>query len=191
MTERPESVEPPKVAVFLVGNKLMYDDGAAPALYEMIAARLDPAPSVRLYDVGCMTLDMLPYVEECDVLITVDAADVEGEEPGTVFRYVPDDLARIQRALPSLHDLRLADLFDTAALLGYRAQGMCFGIQVENRSPSSMAIGLTPSVRAALPRLFEALSAELAGLGVPFVDRATGRCVTGPLPEGFWEGSQG
>ncbi len=191
MTERPESVEPPKVAVFFVGNKLMYDDGAACALYEMIAERFDAAPSVRLYDVGCLTLDMLPYVDACDVLITVDAAEAEGGEPGAIYRYAPDDLARTRQALASLHDLRLADLFDTAALLGYRAQGVCFGIQVENRSPSSMSIGLTPAVRAALPHLFEALSAELAGLGVPFVDRATGRRVTGSLPEGFWEDSQG
>lgn len=190
MSEYPGNVEPPEVAVFFVGNKLMHDDGAACALYEMIAERFDAAPSVRLYDVGCLTLDMLPYVDECDVLITVDAVDAEGEEPGTVFRYAPDDLARTQQALASLHDLRLADLFETAALLGYRAQGVCFGIQVENRSPSSMSIGLTPSVRAALPHLFEALSAELAGLGVPFVERATGRCVAGPLPEGYWEGSQ-
>ncbi len=180
---------PPRVAVFFVGNKLMLDDGAAAILYEMIAERFDAEPSVRLYDVGCMSLDMLSYVDACDVLITIDAVDSADGVPGTIFRYTPDDLARTQKALSSLHDLRLADLFDTAALLGYRAQGVCFGVQVENRSPSSMAIGLTPEVQAALPRLFEALSAELARLGVPFIERATGKPVVGPLPDGYWEGA--
>ncbi len=154
---------PPRVAVFFVGNKLMLDDGAAAILYEMIAERFDAAPSVRLYDVGCMSLDMLSYVDACDVLITIDAVDSADGVPGTIFRYTPDDLARTQKALSSLHDLRLADLFDTAALLGYRAQGGMFrraggkpiSLQHGYRFDPGGASGASPSVRGAFGRAGE------------------------------------
>lgn len=174
----------PRIAVFCVGNKLLLDEGVGPAVYEEVMARYDMPETVTFHDVGCMSLDMLPYVEECDAIITVDAADATGCEPGTVLRYKPDDLVRSSNAMASLHDLRLADLFDRAALLGYKAEGVCFGMQVENMSPAQMTIGLTPRVHEALPRLVEAVAAELAHRGVPLVDRATGCAVTGPRAEG-------
>ncbi|NPD32169.1 hydrogenase maturation protease [Eggerthellaceae bacterium zg-997] len=171
----------PRVAVFFVGNRLQLDDGAGPALYDLIEERFTPHPNVSLFDAGCLTAGMAQEVGRCDVLITVDCADQPGERPGTIFRYRPDDLRRREGGMVSLHDMGLADLFDIAALMGYRAEGLCLGVQAQNRSPAQFVEGLTPEVHAALPRLFEALSAELAGRGVPFTDQVTGRPVTGPV----------
>lgn len=54
-------------AVFFVGNRLMLDDGVGPAAYDEILAGYDIPENVTLVDVGCMSLDMLPYVERCDL----------------------------------------------------------------------------------------------------------------------------
>ena len=62
-------------AVFFVGNRLMLDDGVGPAAYDEILAGYDIPENVTLVDVGCMSLDMLPYVERCDLILTVDAVD--------------------------------------------------------------------------------------------------------------------
>ena len=174
------SGETPRVAVIFVGNKLYLDDGLGPAAYEDVVAQFEPAPGVELFDVGCLSMDMLPYVDACDVIITVDAVEGTHDEAGTVYRYAPEDLARPVQARTSLHDMRLGDLFASAALLGYEAKGVCLGMQVENMNPGEMVIGLTPKVAASLPLLIETLAAELARLGVPFTDKATGLPVVGP-----------
>ena len=150
-----------RAAVFCVGNRLMLDEGVGPAVYDTVLRDYDVPANVRIFDVGCMSMDMLNFVDECDVVLTVDAVDGTGDEPGTVYRFPPDAMARHTGAMQSLHDLKLVDLFDAASLLGYSAEGFCLGMQIENMSPEEYTVGLTPKVHAALPLLVEAVVAEL------------------------------
>lgn len=159
------------IAVFCVGNKLMLDDGVGPAAYEELLARYEFPDNVALYDLGCLSLDMIEQVRDFDVILTVDAVDGTDAEPGTVFRFQPDAMARHSGATASLHDLKLVDLFDAATLLGYEAEGLCLGMQVENASPAFATVGLTPKVHAALPLLVETVAGELARLGSPLTPR--------------------
>ncbi len=161
-----------RIAVFCVGNKLMFDDGVGPAVYEELLTRYDIPDNVELFDLGCLSLNMIERVREYDVIITVDAVDGTDADPGTVFRFEPDAMARHSGATASLHDLKLVDLFDAAALLGYEAEGLCLGMQVENPSPAVVTVGLTPKVDAALPLLVETVAGELARLGSPLRARA-------------------
>lgn len=166
LQQRPPEEQPGIIAVLCVGNKLMLDDGVGPAVYEELVSRYEIPEKVQLYDIGCLSMDMLFVVDACDMVITVDAVDGTDAEPGTVFRFQPDAMARHSGATASLHDLKLIDLFDAATLLGYSAEGLCLGMQVENPSPSEVTIGLTPKVHAALPLLVETVVAELYKLGV-------------------------
>lgn len=161
-----------RIAVFCVGNKLMLDDGVGPAVYEELLTRYDIPDNVELFDLGCLSLNMIERVREYDVIITVDAVDGTDADPGTVFRFEPDAMARHSGATASLHDLKLVDLFDAAALLGYEAEDLCLGMQVENPSPAVVTVGLTPKVDAALPLLVETVAGELARLGSPLRARA-------------------
>ncbi|WP_101722185.1 hydrogenase maturation protease [Eggerthella timonensis] len=163
---------PRSIAVFCVGNKLMLDDGVGPAVYEELLKRYEIPDNVELFDLGCLTLNMIERVREYDVIITVDAVDGTDAEPGTVFRFEPDAMARHTGANASLHDLKLVDLFDAATLLGYEAEGLCLGMQVENPSPAMVTVGLTPKVDAALPLLVETVAGELARLGSPLRTRS-------------------
>lgn len=165
---------PRSIAVMCVGNKLMLDDGVGPAVYEELLERYEIPDNVQLFDVGCLSLDMLPQVRDFDLVITVDAVDGTDAEPGTVFRFQPDAMARHSGAAASLHDLKLVDLFDAALLLGYEAQGLCLGMQVQNSSPSVVTVGLTPKVHAALPLLVETVAGELARAGSPLRPRVRG-----------------
>ncbi len=166
-----------KIAVFCVGNKLYLDDGVGPAVYEEVLARYDIPENVAFHDVGCMSMDMIESVRESDLIITVDAVDGTGAAPGTVFRFSPQDMARNVQARTSLHDMRLADLFDAAALLGYSCEGVCLGLQVQNRNPVEFVVGLTLQVYDALPLLIDALLAELARNESPLVDKRSGKPV--------------
>lgn len=165
------------IAVLCVGNRLMLDEGVGPAVYDELVRAYELPDSVMLRDVGCMGLDMLELVNACDYLVTVDALDGTGQPPGTVLEFAPEDVARHSGAMASLHECKLIDLFDAAALLGYEAEGRCFGMQVENMSPAELTVGLTPAVYEALPRLVETVLACLVGRGVPVRVRATGELV--------------
>lgn len=167
------------IAVFCVGNRLHLDDGVGPAVYDEVLKRFDVPEGVQLFDLGVLTMDMIGYIDECDAVITVDAIEFSGEPAGTVLRGTPQDMAQSLGANMSLHDLRLVDLFDAAVLLGYDAEGVCLGVQVENTQPEILTEDLTPSVRAALPLLVETLAAELARLGKPLIDKETGKPYTG------------
>ena len=164
-----------KIAIFCVGNRLHLDDGVGPAAYDAVLERFDIPDEIELFDLGVLTMDMINYVDTCDAVITVDAIEHSGEAVGTVLRGTPQELAKAQGAAISLHDLRLVDLFDAALLLGYEAEGICLGVQVENTEPAILTEDLTPKVREALPLLVEALAAEVARLGVPFIDKKTGK----------------
>lgn len=163
-----------RIAVFFVGNRLMLDDGVGPAVYDFIHEQYQLPDEVDLFDVGCMSLDMVSKVNDYDLLISVDAVEGTDAEPGTVFRYEPFDIARAQGARTSLHDLKLADLFDAASLLGYKAEGLCFGMQVENMEPSEFVVGLTPRVEAQVPFLAETVIAELVRRGCQVLDKDKG-----------------
>lgn len=157
--------KPKRIAVFFVGNKLMLDDGIGPAAYEEMLKRFDIPENVELFDLGCLSLSMIDAVKNYDVIITVDAVDGSDAKPGTVLRFDPEAMARHSGAMASLHDLKLIDLFDAATLLGYESEGLCLGMQVENASPSTATIGLTPLVFEALPLLVDVVVGELARLG--------------------------
>lgn len=168
MKVRPETTpsQTKRIVVFCVGNALLLDEGIGPAVYKELHDHYCVPSNLEVLDMGCMSMDLLGYVRDYDLIITIDAVDGTGEAPGTVFRYTPDDLARSNAHKSSLHDLSLVDLFDAAALLGYKAQGLCLGMQVENMTPAQMTIGLTEPVQNALPFLIETLRAELARFGV-------------------------
>ncbi len=150
-----------RVCIFCVGNRLMMDDGVGPAVFDELMSSYILPPEVELLDVGCMSLSMVDKVRCADYLVTVDAVDGTEEAPGTVFSFEPEDMARHSGAMASLHDLKLVDVFDAAGLLGYEAEGRCFGMQVMNRSPEVVTIGLSQPVFDALPHLVDAVLADL------------------------------
>ena len=166
-----------KICVICVGNELMLDDGLGIEVFRQIEAAYELPPNVELVSAGCMTLDMIGRVDAYELMISVDAIDETGSQPGTIFRYTPDDVARRGTPMGSLHELKLADLFDAAALLGYTCEGLCLGMQVENASPSEFVVGLTPTVLERLPYLVDTLLAELVSRGCEIHEKATGALV--------------
>ena len=106
----------------------MLDEGVGPAVYDTVLRDYEVPENVRLFDVGCMSLDMLPYVESYDVIITVDAVDGTGDAPGTVYRFSPDAMARHSGAMASLHDLKLVNHSERSVdFLGIRGRRLLPG----------------------------------------------------------------
>lgn len=151
--------------VVFVGNRIMLDDGIGPFAYDLLLESYDLPENVLVKEAGCMSLDLIPFVRDCDLIVTVDAVVGTQEPPGTVFQFSPEDMARNSGANASLHDLKLVDLFDAAILLGYEAEGVCLGMQAENIEPAEYVEGLTPHCAEALPLLVDTVAATLHNHG--------------------------
>ena len=121
------------------------------------------------FDVGCLTHGARrPTCATATSSLTVDAVDGTGAQPGTVFRFPPDAMARRSRPAGVAARPQAGGPLRRRVASGLRVQrGCCLGMQVENMSPAEYTVGLTPKVFAALPLLVETVAAELDRRGFP------------------------
>jgi hydrogenase maturation protease len=155
---------PERITVMGIGNPLMRDEGIGVRVIEEIMTSLEFPENVEVVDAGTMGMSILHILQSCDYLLVVDAIDGTDEEPGTVVRLSPQDLAPNQ-VMHSLHDMRLTDVLDAAMLSGRAPESAdCIGIQIADIG--GMEIGLTPAVEAALPAAVDAVLTVLAERGV-------------------------
>lgn len=152
-----------RILVMGIGNPLVKDEGVGVRVIEEMMRTLSFPDNVTLMDAGTMGMGILNLFRECDYLLVIDAIDGTGEEPGTVLRLSPEDLAPNQ-ILHSLHDLRFVDVLQAAELMGSRPEADCIGVQIADMD--GVSIGLTPAVGDAVPRAVEAALTVLAERGV-------------------------
>ena len=145
-----------RVSILCIGNELLLDDGVGPAVARHIESRYALPDDVAVVNCAVMGMAVISELRDCDYALVLDAVDVPGAQPGQLFSFDPDDAATTPAGATSLHDMRFADVLHSASMLGIEAGGHCFGIQVENSSPSEFLIGLTPRVAAAVPFLAQA-----------------------------------
>ncbi len=152
-----------RILVLGVGNPLMRDEGAGPRVVELLLSGYQFPENVEVVDAGTMALMILDLLRGIDRLIVVDAIKDTGHEPGTVLVLSPEDLAGSQ-VLHSMHDLRLVDVLENAALLDRRPETVVVGIQID--SIEEWVLELSPAVEEALPLAAGAVLEQLAQLGV-------------------------
>lgn len=147
-----------KIVVMGVGNLLLTDEGAGiHAVHKL--ENLISDKRVRVIDGGTMGLDLLPVIEEADLLYIIDCVK-GGEPPGTVYRFGPDEIRQKMGELKlSLHDFNLVDVLNLArALNKHIPEIIIFGIE-----PASLDWGLepTPEVARSIDRVVQLVLEEL------------------------------
>lgn len=144
-----------RILVLGVGNVLMRDEGIGPRVVEELG-RYQLPDNVAVTDAGTLGLGMMYLFRDVDYLLVADAVNGTGHVPGTVVRIAPEDFAPNQ-VLHSLHDMRLVDVLNAAALVGMTPTTECVGVQVQDISPEEFSVGLTEAVEAAVPRAVAAV----------------------------------
>jgi hydrogenase maturation protease len=71
------------ITVLGIGNILLSDDGVGVHVINRLKAEYEFPEHVRLMDGGTKGLDLLPYLEECDKILIIDAANFK-KDPGTI-----------------------------------------------------------------------------------------------------------
>lgn len=167
-----------RIAVFGVGNVLLGDDGAGSSVIHLLQSMYDFPANVELEDLGTPGLELLAHVAGNDVVIFVDAV-AEDLAPGTVRIY---ERQAIVDACPALrvgpHDPALGD---TLLALEFADEGPREAVLVGIVAAStSSGIGLTPSVRAALPIAAQSVIDELSKRGVRAIKRSKNAALETP-----------
>lgn len=170
----------PRVAVIGLGNVLMSDDAFGPWVVETLLAEHEFPAEVSVLDLGTPGLDLLPYVADIEALVLVDTVRADGP-PGTLRLYRRDEILRHPpQARLSPHDPGVKEALLAAEFAGRGPREVLLIGAVP--ADSSMAVRLSPPLRAAVSLAAEAALQELERLGA----RAERRAEPKP-PDIWWE----
>ena len=151
------------ILVLGLGNVLMNDDAVGVRAVERLQREYRVPAGVSVIDGGTLGLDLLPFIEEADQLLIIDALEMKAE-PGSVFRLEGAEVPRAFASKLSVHQMGLQDLLAVADLQGYAPRELVFwGVQ-----PGSieMELQLSPPVAAAMDDLIRSVVDELGNWGV-------------------------
>jgi len=124
-------------ALIGLGNILLRDEGIGVHAVRAIKDRYTFCPGVDVIDGGTLGLDLLPFFEDRDKILILDAVNFR-KEPGYIGIIEDEDIPAVLSAKLSVHHIGLTDVLFAAKLLGIEPSGICLiGIQ-----PQSLNTGL-------------------------------------------------
>ena len=151
-----------------LGNVLLEDDGVGAVAVADLVDRYEVPDGVCVFDGGTLGLSLLPYIEDADRVILVDAVNADAE-PGTLVRLDGDDVAPAVATRLSPHQVGVADLLDGARWLErYPPRLILLGLVPRS---IELHVGLSPRVRDAIGDLVERIVLEARDLGFTFRPR--------------------
>ena len=99
-----------------IGNTLLTDEGVGIHALDLLRSSYPDLPDVAFIDGGTLSFTLAAYIEDCDKLIVLDAAQLKAP-PGTVKTMVGEEMDAFLGAVRrSPHEVSLLDLFDIARL---------------------------------------------------------------------------
>jgi hydrogenase maturation protease len=116
------------VAVIGIGNTLMGDDGVGVKVAEALQSR-DLGPDVSVVLGGTAGMALAEEFEHADAVIVVDALAI-GDEPGSVYRFRPEDTGILSLRSHTSHGLSLPNIMFAARLRGFAPQVIVYAVEV-------------------------------------------------------------
>ncbi len=145
-----------------LGSLLMQDEGVGIHAVRYIQENYETS-GLEIIDGGTGGMDLLPFIENRDRLLVVDAANF-GQEPGYIGVRRDEEIPALFGVKASLHHLGLADVLAAAQLMDIAPKEICLiGMQ-----PQTIALGLelTELIQKKLPDLVALTIKQLEDWGV-------------------------
>ncbi len=152
-----------RILVVGLGNILLRDEGIGVHTAQILKERFRFSPEVEIIDGGTLGLDLLPFLEERESVLVVDAVDF-GREPGYIGEIEGDSIPSKLQTKLSVHHVGLPDLLLAATWMDMKPERICLiGIQ-----PESIEVGLemTERVKGKTEELVGRTIAKLGEWGV-------------------------
>jgi len=158
-----------RLLILGLGNLLCSDDGLGALVAGAIAATRDTPDGVRVLDGGTLGLSLLPYLEDAECAILVDAIQADAP-PGTIVRLEGEDVGPAVAARLSVHQVGVSDLIEAARWRGRVPPTLILlGVVPET---IELGVGLSAPVRAAAGDLLRVVCEEARRLGFPLEPKA-------------------
>lgn len=158
-----------KTLILGLGNILLRDEGLGVLALRRLLNDYDFPEEVLLLDGGTGAFYLLPYLEEAERVLVLDAI-CAGREPGSLIEGSFKDFSRPLLEKISLHEVSFPDLIALLQLRGKSFQEIyIIGIEPEDLS---IGEGLSPPVERALPLLIKRVLQKLEEWGVPYTLKA-------------------
>jgi hydrogenase maturation protease len=157
----------PRITVLGIGNLLLKDEGIGIHLVHKLEGVVNN-PNIKIIDAGTYS-DFLSLVDDnLDKLIIVDAA-INGDRPGTIYRFSSDGLDLDSDLPVSAHDIGVLDSLKTMALFNKQPKSTVI-IGVE---PGEIDFGLdlSPDIEKKLPGIIELVLKEIEETTAMEVDK--------------------
>jgi hydrogenase maturation protease len=150
--------EKAKIAIVGVGNLLLKDEGVGVHIVHALQRGGNLPSQVQLIDAGTAMFDILHLLEEVDKLVVIDAVK-GGGEPGSIYRFSPDEIEFDHLVTTSLHELNLSNTLAMAELLGNKPKSIVI-IGIE---PQEITLGLelSPKIEGKVEKIIELTLAEV------------------------------
>lgn len=130
--------------VMAVGNILRMDDGFADAVLNRLG-ELDLPADVELFDAGTSAIDLMEVFNGREKLIVIDAVR-GGQQPGTLYRFSPQEVEDGALPMNSLHQVGLLETLKLGELVNCKPkETVVIGCQPE---VTALGIGLSDAVKA-------------------------------------------
>ncbi len=158
-THRSAPTRPP-ILVMAVGNILRRDDGFADAVLGALGEMNLPS-SVELFDAGTSAIDLMDVFHDRDRLIVIDAVR-GGQEPGTIFRFSPEQVESGALPMNSLHQVGLLETLKLGELVDCKPKStVVIGVQPAD---TGLGIGLSDPVKGAVDKAVRLVLKEINSL---------------------------
>lgn len=158
-----------KTILIGLGNTVLRDDGVGIYTVRAVREKLGET-GVDIIEAELAGLDIMEKLRGYDRAIIVDAIQLDGEEPGTVFRIRPDDI-RVTPRIASFHDIDLVTALELGKRLGFHmpSEVVIFAVQAEDTL--TLEEGCLPAVAAVIPDLADEIAGEITGTAHAIISR--------------------
>jgi hydrogenase maturation protease len=140
------------------GNELMKDEGVGVHAIRTLHDELcDSRPDIKLIDAGTSP-DFGHLIEGADKLVIVDAVE-GGCEPGTIYRFTPQQIESESGLTTSFHQIGLLENLRMMELLGMKvAETVIIGVE-----PADVQLGLSlsPEIELQMPKIIQSVLDEI------------------------------
>ena len=156
-------VSPADITVLGIGNLLMGDEGVGIHLIQTLEKSYTFSPSVNLIDGGTTGLDLIPYFENCEKMIIVDAVDFQ-RKPGYIGSLYNEEIHYRFNTKLSLHQAGLADVLSVIKLTDIQSPDMMLiGVQPLQ---VKMGIELSDKIADKMEQILNIVTEKLEGWGI-------------------------
>jgi len=153
------------ILILGIGNILWADEGFGVRAVQALQQRFDFPDNVSLIDGGTQGLGLIPYVQETDTLIILDAVDFH-LAPGALIELHNDEVpAYFGAKKMSLHQVSFQEVLALSELLGKRPENL-FLVGVQPELLDDYGGSLTATVKAQLEPAIQCVLAYLQTRGI-------------------------